>query len=68
MRHFLFERWRQGQCLVEFARLIFLFRFFWIAQYLVWLSQFFVFVSAAVGNFVLFGFRLFEKKLLGSWR
>jgi hypothetical protein len=50
VRHFLFERWRQGQCLVEFARLIFLFGFFWIAQFLVWLSQFFVFVSAAVGT------------------
>ena len=69
MRHFLFARWRQGKYLVEFARLIFLFGFVGIAQFFVWLSQFFVSVSAAAGtifwwacgNFVLFGFCLFEK-------
>ena len=66
---FLFTRWRQGKCLGEFACLIFLFGFVRLAQFFVWLSQFFVSVSAAVGTifwwacgtFVLFGFCLFEK-------
>ena len=47
-----------------------MFCFVGIAQFFVWLSQFFASVSAAAGNFffwacgnfVLFGFRLFEKK------
>jgi hypothetical protein len=72
---FLFARWRQGKRLFEFARLIFLFGFVGVAQLFVWLSQFFVSVPVAAGSvcwracgaFVLFGFCLFEKKLLSSW-
>jgi hypothetical protein len=62
---FLFERWRQGKCFVEFARLIFWFVFVGLAQFFVWLSQ--SFVGAAVGasfgwacgDLILFGYRLF---------
>jgi ABC-type enterobactin transport system permease subunit len=41
-----------GKCLVEFARLIFLFGFVGVgvAQLFVWLSQFFVSMSAAAGT------------------
>ena len=45
---FKLERWRQRKCFVELARLIILLGFVGLAQFVAWLSHFFVW--AAVGE------------------